>query len=178
MPMSWNALTRRSPETTSSTTSSATADPSNSGAGEYAAQDLGQHQGLVALHGVTRVLHDLKALELLCAPGQFVGVLIGDETRRAPAHQPDRHRQAGEVVPQAVEVGNLADAVIAPGPGAVIQSTRVVKDTAPQRFPIAVRRRRGGDLQNRVEAGEVAFTGHQSDGALLVGGQFGIAAQG
>src|SRR3984885_1066605 len=135
MPMSWSVSIPRSSATTSSATFWAAPGPSEAAAQlarQHAAQDVDQRPRLVALHRVTRVLHDLNSLELLCTPRQFVCILVGDEGRRPAAHQPDRHRQAREVVPQAVEVGNLSDVVVTPGPGAVVQATGVVKDAAPQ----------------------------------------------
>ena len=82
---------------------------------------VAHHNGAGTSAPTNKPYHDLHALELLRTAGQFVGVLVGDEGRRPAAHQPHRYRQPGEVVPQTVEVGNLADVVVPPGPGAVIQ---------------------------------------------------------
>ena len=62
---------------------------------------------------------------------------------------------AGHVVPQALSKPvALAERVVAPRPGAVVESLGVVEHAAPQRFPVAVRRGGDGHVQHRGEARE------------------------
>ena len=80
----------------------------------------------------------------------------------------------GHVLPQSVEALALADRVVAPRPGAVVEPFGVVENATPQRLSVTVRCGRDGDLQHGVEARERPLALHQRDGALLLLGHLGV----
>src|SRR5690242_2583281 len=94
--------------------------------GEHSAKDLDQSGRLIALHGVAGVGDDVGALESWRTLGERVGVLVVDEERVGASHQRRRHGDLVYVVPEAVEPVTLAERVVPPRPGAVVEAFGVV----------------------------------------------------
>src|SRR6202008_3507765 len=96
-------------------------------------------------------------------------------------HSTDQCSGRGErwhVVPEALEAFALADGIVTPGPGAVVEALRVVEYAAPQRLPVAMRSGGHRRVHHRVEVCKDALTLHQRDGALLRVGHVDVALRG
>src|SRR6476620_12810856 len=105
---------------------------------QHSLQDVDERGRLVALDGMPGVGDDVRALETGRRVRECLRVLVVDEERFCAAHQRRRHGDGGHVVPQALEAVTLAERVVAPRPGAVVELLRIVKDAAAQRLPITI----------------------------------------
>src|SRR5690606_33767003 len=85
------------------------------------AQQPDERAGLIALHRVPGVGDHVNALEPGCGAGEFGGVLVVDEGRPGAPDQGGGGGEAGDVVPQTLKPVTLADGVVAPRPGAVVE---------------------------------------------------------
>src|SRR5580658_2359766 len=146
------------------------------------ADQAGQHDRTITLHGVASPLDPLDAGGRQQLP-QLRLVIVMDEERLGAPHQHQRGLHRGHVGPESIEVhrgGTLTvQPVVAPRPSAVVQALRVVEHARAEGLDGPAGHRRGRGLQHLLEGVVDRRAGHERDRPpLLVGHRLGSAAGG
>jgi hypothetical protein len=136
------------------------------GSVQRAADDLGQGERRIALHGVAGAGHRVH-LGGGAAAEELLGVLVGDESGCAAANEGQRCDRGGYVVPQRRKIVQTSELVIAPFPAAVLALAGVVPDAPPDVRQRAVRCGCGGQCHDLLKGREAGWPLDQRGGAAL-----------